>query len=114
AVSTAAVACLYNAGEYDSIMAESCLKHVYGQFRNSRGAWSGGHGYYTHLYGAQAFYIASDDHWDDYFPKARDHFMKQQSTDGSWTGDGIGKTYGTSIALIVLQLPFKFLPIYQR
>ena len=29
-------------------------------------------------------------------------------------GDYIGQTYGTSIALIILQLPYKYLPIYQR
>jgi len=27
---------------------------------------------------------------------------------------GIGKTYGTAIALIILQLPYKYLPVYQR
>ena len=26
----------------------------------------------------------------------------------------LGKTYGTAIALIILQLPYKFLPVYQR
>jgi len=29
-------------------------------------------------------------------------------------GDGIGNTYGTAIACTILQLPYKFLPIYQR
>ena len=35
-------------------------------------------------------------------------------TTGIGNGDGIGRTYGTSIALIILQLPYKFLPVYQR
>jgi hypothetical protein len=38
----------------------------------------------------------------------------QDKGDGSWNGDGIGKAYGTAIALIILQLPYKYLPVYQR
>ncbi len=37
-----------------------------------------------------------------------------QAPDGSWNGDGIGEVYGTAIAVIILQLPFKFLPVFQR
>ena len=55
-----------------------------------------------------------DKYWDEYFPGTRDELIKMQQTDGSWQGDGIGPVYGTSIALIILQLPYKFLPIYQR
>ena len=29
-------------------------------------------------------------------------------------GDGVGTTYGTAIACIILQLPYGYLPIYQR
>jgi hypothetical protein len=38
----------------------------------------------------------------------------RNKAEGSWDGDGIGKTYGTSIALVILQLPYKYLPVYQR
>jgi hypothetical protein len=40
--------------------------------------------------------------------------LAMQSPDGSWQGDGIGEIYGTSIATIILQLPYKYLPIFQR
>ena len=40
--------------------------------------------------------------------------MKMQNANGSWDGDGIGPVYGAAIACIILQLPYKFLPIYQR
>jgi prenyltransferase beta subunit len=115
AISAAAIACLYNAGDYDSKMADSCLAFVDKQFRVNPG-WSkgAGHDYYTHLYASQAFYQAGDKYWSNYFPAARDQLLQQQAHDGSWPGDGIGQVYGTSIALIILQLPYKFLPIYQR
>ncbi len=59
--------------------------------------------------------MAGDKYWDDYFPATRDQLLKSQTKeDGSWSGDGIGQAYGTAIALIVLQLPYKFLPVFQR
>jgi hypothetical protein len=58
--------------------------------------------------------MASDRHWDAYYPGASRQLLKMQSPNGSWTGDGIGEAFGTSTALIILQLPYKYLPIYQR
>ena len=116
-ISAAAIACLYSAGEYDSPLAEACLEYTFKQFQAQRDRFSkgGGHDYYAHLYAAQAFYQAGDEYWDAYFPSAQKQFIDQQNQqDGSWSGDGIGPTYGTAIACIVLQLPYKFLPIYQR
>jgi hypothetical protein len=116
AISAAAVATLYNAGQYDSKLANDCMNYVWGQFALTTGQWSKGtgHEFYTHLYAAQAFYQAGDKYWDVYFPQTRDQLLQMQGSDGSWNGDGIGPIYGTSIGLIILQLPYKFLPIYQR
>jgi hypothetical protein len=114
-ISAAAIATLYNAGEYDSKLADECLEYVWGQFQAKKGVWSkgGGHDFYCHLYAAQAFYQAGNKYWDEYFPEARDYLVKSQRPDGSWQGE-VGPVYGTSIALIILQLPYKFVPIYQR
>jgi len=114
-ISAAAIATLYNAGQYDSKLADSCLEYVSKRFEQLRGDFSkGGNDFYTHLYAAQAFYQAGDKYWDDYFPNARDQLLKLQVADGSWLGDYVGPVYGTSIALVILQLPYKYLPIYQR
>jgi len=113
-ISAAAVATLYNAGEYDSPLASACLKYVWDEFKRAENSWpKGGHDFYAHLYAAQAFYQAGDKYWDDYFPKARDQLLAMQQADGSWQGE-IGPVYSTSIALIILQLPYKLVPIYQR
>jgi hypothetical protein len=37
-----------------------------------------------------------------------------QAGDGSWNGDGMGPVYGTAVAAVIMQLAYKFLPIYQR
>ncbi len=58
--------------------------------------------------------MAGDKYWDAYFPKTRDQLIAMQQPDGSWNGDGIGQVYGTAIAAIILQLPFKYLPVFQR
>jgi hypothetical protein len=115
-ISAAAIATLYNAGEYDSKLAESCLQYVWKQFNGQNGGWGvqTGHDFYTQLYASQAFYQAGDKYWDAYFPGTRDGLLKMQAPNGSWVEDGIGPVFGTSIGLIILQLPYKFLPIYQR
>lgn len=116
-ISAAAVATLYNAGEFDAPIAKRCLDYTWGNFRDGKDRWNraGGHAYYCHLYAAQAFYLSGDEYWDTYFPDIRDQLLAfQNKADGSWQGDGIGKTYGTAIALIILQLPYKFLPVFQR
>jgi Prenyltransferase and squalene oxidase repeat len=114
-ISAAAVATLYNAGQFDSTIATDCLKYVWDQFRANEGfEKGGGHAFYTHLYAAQGFYMAGDQYWDAYFPKTRDQLIAMQQPDGSWMGDGIGQVYGTAIATIILQLPYKYLPVFQR
>ena len=114
-ISAAAVATLYNAGQFDSPIAVDCLKYVWGQFR-ANDDWNKGigHSFYTHLYASQGFYMAGDAYWDVYFPKARDQLVAMQAGDGSWVGDGVGQVFGTSVAVIILQLPYKYLPVFQR
>ncbi len=116
AISAAAVATLYNAGQYDAPVANRCLEYVWRHFENSKNWNKGsGHDFYCQLYASQAFYLAGDKYWDAYFPAVRDQLISMQDkSDGSWNGDGIGKPYGTAIALIILQLPYKYLPVYQR
>ncbi len=115
-ISAAAVATLYNAGQYDAPVANRCLDYVWANFKDST-TWakSSGHAYYCQLYASQAFYMAGDEYWDAYFPATRDQLINMQDkSEGSWSGDSVGKAYGTSIALIILQLPYKYLPVFQR
>lgn len=113
-ITAAAVCCLYSAGEYESTLAESCMKYVHRQFKAAGNEFQSGHYSYLHLYASQAFYQGGDEYWDDYFPPTRDQLVSRQSADGQWQGDWIGPVFGTSLAAILLQLPYKFLPIYQR
>ena len=114
-LTAAAVATLYNAGEYDSPLALRCLRYcdrtisVHSEINRS---W--GHYFYTHLYLAQAKYQRGKKEWADYYRTISRRLKSAQASDGSWMGDQVGTTYGTAIALIILQLPYKFVPAYQR
>lgn len=113
AITAAGVAVLYNAGVYDDQpfvdkAVQYCKKHIKVTVDNT------GHHYYAHLYWAQALYQRGGEDWDQYYGQMANYLLRQQKQDGSWDGDGVGTVYGTAIALVVLQLPYAYAPIYQR
>ena len=120
AISAAALVCFYSAGKYESEMADACLEYVFREYCQDGNDRSfnkqGGFTYYGHYYAAQAFYQAGDTYWDTYFPVVRDQLiqMQGQGGEGAWTTSSVGPVYGTALALTILQLPYKYLPIYQR
>ena len=117
AITAAAVACYFNAGQYDNPRASKALDFVEQHLSPKRGQASNyfGHYFYAHLYMSQVMYLAGEDHWREYYPAMRQVLIdKQNRDDGSWNGDHVGTTYGTAVALIILQLPYKNLPIMQR
>ena len=116
AITAAALATLYNAGEYDQEnkhipeMLEYCKTNLQnlGEGPNSFGHW-----HYTYLYYSQVMYRQGNKEWDPFRDKLYGHIVKDQQTDGSWTGN-IGPIYVTACNLIMLQLDKAYLPIYQR
>lgn len=114
-ITAAAVAVMYNAGQYEHPVAKKALEYVKRMLKGQNGAQAfGGHYFYSTLYTGQAMYLSSHENWKGYFPSIRDHLVNNQSKDGSWNGDGVGETYGTAIGLLTLQLPYAHLPILQR
>jgi len=113
AITAAGVAVLYNAGVYDDQpfvdkAVQYCKKQVQVAVDNT------GHHYYTQLYWSQALYQRGGDDWAAYYQKASNYLRQQQQKDGRWEGDNVGAVYGTAIALTILQLPWAYVPIYQR
>jgi hypothetical protein len=74
----------------------------------------GGHGFYATYYYAQAMYQAGGKYWRAAFPRLRDNIVRMQHRDGSWRGSGAGPVMGTSVAVMVLNIPNRFLPIFQE
>lgn len=113
AITAAGVAVLYNAGVYDDQpfvdkAVQYCKRHIQVTVNNT------GHHFYAHLYWSQALYQRGGSDWSDYYAKMAAWLLRQQQKDGSWEGDGVGSVYGTAIALTILQLPWAYVPIYQR
>ena len=107
----AGVASLYYAGVYEGDIIKDGLKYL--KDRIKTGEDRGGHEIYGHYYCSQAMFIAGGEHWADYYPKIRDRLIENQSADGSWNS-GHGGDYATGMSLIILQMPYRLLPIFQR
>ncbi len=113
--SAAGVAALYYAGEYEGPVIEKGLDYLIKTGTPGKGNANaaGGHYYYGHYYASQAMYLAGGTNWSTYFPAIREDLISKQQGDGHWT-DGQGATYGTAMACIILQMPNRLLPIFQR
>ncbi len=115
----AGVASLFYAGVYEDQSIERGLDYLRqtafprGQAAGIGGGFSQPHYFYGHYYAVQAMYLAGGDRWREWWPAIRDELLAKQGADGSWS-DPQGDAYGTAMALIVLQMPKRYLPIFQR
>jgi prenyltransferase beta subunit len=114
----AGVASLFYAGVYEDQSIERGLDYLkQNAFPRGGGGFTGGfsqpHYFYGHYYAVQAMYLAGGDRWRTWWPAIRDELLAKQNPDGSWS-DPQGDAYGTAMALIVLQMPKRYLPIFQR
>ncbi len=127
ALTAAAVACAFSAGQYKDDFAKKWIKYCKDNIAVGKGRIS--HDEYQSYYYAQAVYVLGDDRYADLFPdepKASrltwtgykdamfDYLKGQQNTDGSWTSGYIGPVYSTAVNLTILQLDKGIVPIYHR
>jgi len=112
--SAAGVAALYYAGIYKDKALEKGLTYLMRHKPGGAAAQNGGHYFYGQYYAVQAMLLAGGEHWRTWFPAIRTELLrKQNKPDGSWQGSA-GPSYGTAMALIILQMPNRFLPIFER
>ena len=69
--------------------------------------------YYTHFYAAQAFHARGGDDWDWYWKAIREEMMRRRGEGPCWESQ-FGRPYATALALLTLQVPFRYLPTYER
>lgn len=111
--SAAGVVALYSAGVYEGKEIERGLEYLMTQAFPGRGNSRDSHYFYGHYYAVQAMYHAGGDYWAKWYPAIRDELVNRARQDGYWT-DSICPEYGTAMALIILQAPNGYLPIFQR
>ena len=128
ALTSAAIACGFSTGDYNSELIKKWFKFCQQHLR-TLGDGRMGHDEYTHYYFGQAMYFLGEKRWKEMFPndppeqimtwskyrKATfDNLKRTQQADGSWGGSQAGATFATAIHLTIMQLDNAVLPIYQR
>ncbi len=114
-ITAAAVASMFNAGEYDSDHVKKLMAYCERNISvNENQAQTFGHWHYTHYYMAQVRYRQGDEVWNKYIDQVRDKLLPSQSASGAWKEGHVGEVYVTAINATILQLDNGYLPIYQR
>ncbi len=125
ALAAAGLASLIHAGYYDDPMLGPGINWLKRRLTRLRPNTKEGYPSYFYWYGqyytAQVMFLAGDAEknrglWEDfYWPRMRRELLKFQQPNGSWRNrPGPGDVFGTAIATIILQIPHRYLPIFQR
>jgi len=112
--SAAGVSSLYYAGVYKDEALDRGLAYLRATALPGTGQAGGAHYFYGHYYAVQAMYLAGGEHWAEWWPRIRDEVISLQGNNGAWGDNTAGEAYGTAMALIILQMPKRYLPIFQR
>jgi hypothetical protein len=97
------------------------LRRNLSSFNANFGRHDDGHYFfwYGHYYGVQAMYTAGTSfqvsYWEPYFEEVRSELFAMQNPDGSWPNKtGPGPAFGTAMGVLILEIPYRYLPIFQR
>lgn len=109
----AGCAALLMAGDYEAGEIADGLTYL-DKHRGDRHKWY----WYGHYYAAQAMVQAGGEHWENWYPFIREELLAKQDPKGFWRrragGGGANNIFETSVALLVLQIPRRLLPIFER
>ena len=73
---------------------------------------SEGNYFYGQYYAVQAMYQSGGRDWAAWFPAVRDQLLQRQNkATALWSGD-VDDEYATAMALLILQMPNRYLPVY--
>jgi len=112
--SAAAVVGLNSVGMYEGPRIDQAIDYLLQFTPTDRPAREEQYYLYGQYYAVQAMWQRGGEPWRAWFPAVRDQFVRRQEEDGSWNSRVVDRTYGTAMALIVLQIPNNYLPIFQR
>ncbi|MHC5113107.1 MAG: prenyltransferase/squalene oxidase repeat-containing protein [Planctomycetota bacterium] len=110
----AGVASLFYAGIYEDDSIDKGLQYLLRNARPNRVATGQAHYYYGHYYAVQAMYLAGGEYWSEWWPAVREELTSKQASNGGWLDHYAGGAYSTAMSLIVLQMPKRYLPIFQK
>jgi hypothetical protein len=114
----AGVLSLQLAGEYEAPEVKDGLRYLLTAFFQGAGEEMGHYYYYGRYYIAQCVYQAQSTldwgimAWNAFYPAVANELMRRQMATGAW--HGLYDEYGTAQSILILAIPNRFLPIYQR
>lgn len=112
--SAAGLVALYSAGVYEGEEVDKALAYLdQDRFLPTENGHRESYFYYGHYYAVQAMWHADGARWDRWYPAISRQLLEEQRDDGSWPDD-IGPAYATAMALIILQMPNDYVPVFQR
>jgi hypothetical protein len=118
ALTAAGVTALHGLGIYSNDLigkGVDFLNHEVDHFNARYGRQGHYFFWYGHYYGVQAMYTQGGQDWYVYFNKLRSFLLELQDADGSWeNSQGPGTAFSTATAVLILEIPYSFLPIFQR
>lgn len=112
ALAAAAVSVLNYAGAYDAEEIRGGLEFMMSTISHG-GRGTSGHYFYECFYATLAFYNAGGSYWKLWCPRIREELVRSQKSGGSWENE-YSEQYGTAFATLILQIPNRYLPIFQR
>ena len=117
-VTCAAIVALWHAGEYDSDqmrLIRGCVERRIAP-RSGR-IWNRvRHGEYIEYYLSHALKLRGGRLWEEHYKRLAARLVRLQDAEGRFRGDdsdSYGEVYSTAIALLILQLPYERLPVYE-
>lgn len=116
AINAAAVTSLFSAGVYEEPLYGRALRFLGDEYPSVREYYAD-HFYYWYgnYYAAQALHHAGGERWQQYRDRLTADLLALQQDDGRWINrEGPGDAFATAVACLVLQIPFQYLPIFQR
>jgi hypothetical protein len=123
AMAAAGVVCLQEFGKYDDWRIAKSMEKVTGEIARAKLPEKAGTGQlpfdaYTLYYIGQSLYQVGGQGWKDHYPNLRDRIIKGQRPDGGWLVGPVqgppGEVYSTAVAVFVLAIPYRYLPILQE
>lgn len=115
-LTAAGITTLHAAGIYDDPIITQAFDFLDAQLDQFNDYYAGHYFfYYGHYYAVQAYFTAGGRRWFEYFPKIRERLLREKRLNGSWQCTvGPGDAFATAVATLILQIPFQYLPIFQR
>ena len=102
------------AGDLDSKALEHGWEFLMGEGVEKGWAFKERHDWLDQFYCVQACYQSGDERIKFWYPRAAEQIISRQEPSGKIAGDGNMPYGGTAVATLVLGVPYRFLPIFQR